>query len=108
VRCGLGALPAEVPTLAGVRAAARQRGLQSPRVLDRRFGLDRGFQTYDDRMLAERIGEQGYPERDAAEVTRPRCAGCKAAARAVLPVGPLLRPHSPYVAPGSDAGASAS
>lgn len=101
---GLGALPAEVPTLASV---LRARGYATAafvasRVLDRRFGLDRGFQTYDDRMQAERIGEQGYPERDAAEVTDAALRWLKRPRR-----GPWFLwvhyydPHAPYAAPGS-------
>lgn len=68
---GTAALPKDVPTLA---ALLRQRGYAtgafvSSRVLDRRFGLDRGFDVYDDTMAAEEIGEYGYPERDATQVT---------------------------------------
>ena len=107
---GLGALPAEVPTLA---AALRARGyataaVVASRVLDRRFGLDRGFDTYDDRMQAERIGEQGYPERDGAEVTEAALRWLKKPRR-----GPFFLwvhyydPHSPYAAPGSDPAAPA-
>jgi arylsulfatase A-like enzyme/Tfp pilus assembly protein PilF len=107
---GLGALPAEVPTLA---AALRARGhataaFVASRVLDRRFGLDRGFQTYDDRMGAERIGEQGYPERGAAEVTEAALRWLRQPRR-----GPFFLwvhyydPHSPYEPPGSDPGAPA-
>lgn len=68
---GIGSLPDDVPTLATVLA---ERGYATAafvasRVLDRRFGLDRGFAVYDDAMAAERLGEFGYPERDAAAVT---------------------------------------
>ncbi|MEZ5313982.1 MAG: hypothetical protein R2862_10235 [Thermoanaerobaculia bacterium] len=37
-------------------------------MLDHRLGLDRGFDVYDDRMAAERVGEFGYAERPAREV----------------------------------------
>jgi arylsulfatase A-like enzyme len=109
---GTAALPASLPTLATTLA---ERGyvtaaFVASRVLDKRFGLDRGFATYDDRMAAERIGEYGYPERDAAAVTNAALAW--AAAR------PRGRPyflwvhyydaHAPYAAPGDDpAGAPA-
>jgi arylsulfatase A-like enzyme/Flp pilus assembly protein TadD len=68
---GTASLPRDVPTLP---ALLRQRGyvtgaFVSSRVLDRRFGLGRGFDVYDDSMAAEEIGEYGYPERDAAQVT---------------------------------------
>jgi arylsulfatase A-like enzyme/Tfp pilus assembly protein PilF len=101
---GLGALPADVPTLASV---LRARGYATAafvasRVLDRRFGLDRGFATYDDRMQAERIGEQGYPERDAAEVTEAALAWLRQRRRAPFFLWVhYYDPHSPYVAPGS-------
>jgi arylsulfatase A-like enzyme/Tfp pilus assembly protein PilF len=108
---GLGALPKDVPTLA---TALRARGYATAafvasRVLDRRFGLDRGFQTYDDRMTAERIGEQGYPERGAAEVTDSALAWLRQPRR-----GPFFLwvhyydPHSPYAAPETDPQAPAS
>ena len=69
---GTAVLPAEIPTLATVLAARGYRtgAFVGSRVLDRRFGLARGFATYDDAMTAERMGEQGYPERDGAAVTR--------------------------------------
>lgn len=64
-------LPPGIPTLAEVLAG---RGYPTAafvgsRVLDRRFGLGRGFAVYDDDMLAERVGEYGYPERPADSVT---------------------------------------
>jgi choline-sulfatase len=68
---GTAVLPAEIPTLA-TRLAARgyaTAAFVSSRVLDRRFGLARGFEVYDDHLPAEQIGEYGYPERDAAQVT---------------------------------------
>jgi choline-sulfatase len=68
---GTAVLPAEIPTLA-TRLAARgyaTAAFVASRVLDRRFGLARGFALYDDHMPAEEIGEYGYPQRDAAQVT---------------------------------------
>jgi arylsulfatase A-like enzyme/tetratricopeptide (TPR) repeat protein len=38
-------------------------------VLDARFGLDQGFDRYDDEFGATRASSTGYPERGAAEVT---------------------------------------
>jgi choline-sulfatase len=101
---GAAVLPADLPTLA---TALQGRGYAtaafvSSRVLDRRFGLGRGFSVYDDRMAAEQIGEYGYPERNARQVT--------AAALGWLerrPVGKpaflwvhFYDPHAPYEAPG--------
>ncbi len=106
---GTAALAADVPTLATV---LRSRGYATAafvasRVLDRRFGLARGFEVYDDRMAAERVGEYGYPERDAEAVT--------AAAVAWLaernPERPYFLwihyydPHAPYQPPAALRGA---
>jgi tetratricopeptide (TPR) repeat protein len=100
---GTQSLRGDVPTLA-TRLAARgyaTGAFVSSRVLDRRFGLARGFDVYDDRMAAERIGEYGYPERDAAAVTTAALAWT-----ARLPAGrPFFLwvhyydPHSPYNPP---------
>lgn len=67
---GTAALGPGLPTLAGVLAARgfATSAFVASRVLDRRFGLDRGFDHYEDGMLAERVGEYGYPERPADEV----------------------------------------
>lgn len=101
---GIGSLPDDLPTLATVLA---KRGYATAafvasRVLDRRFGLDRGFAVYDEGMAAERLGEFGYPERDAAAVTE--------AALGWLAERPSERPfflwvhyydpHAPYAPPG--------
>jgi len=68
---GIEALPADVPTLASILDAAgyQTAAFVSSRVLDQRFGLARGFDEYGDRMAAERVGQYGYPERDAMAVT---------------------------------------
>jgi arylsulfatase A-like enzyme/Flp pilus assembly protein TadD len=82
---GVGALPSDVPTLAAVLSADgyQTAAFVASRVLDRRFGLSRGFDVYDDRMAAEDVGEYGYPERDAAKVTSAAAAWLKdAVARA--------------------------
>jgi len=109
---GIASLPAGVATLATVLA---DRGYSTAafvasRVLDKRFGLDRGFATYDDAMAAERIGEYGYPERNAAAVTNAALAWAAARPRGrpyFLWVH-YYDPHAPYAAPGDDtAGAAA-
>ena len=103
---GIAALSSDVPTLASVLAGRgyATAAFVASRVLDRRFGLARGFATYDDRMAAEQLGEYGYPERDADAVTdaalgwlatRPR-------ARAVFLWVHYYDPHAPY-APGAGA-----
>ena len=61
--------PSDLPTLATLLASELDTAaIVGSRVLDRRFGLARGFAHYDDRMLAERTGEYGYAERAAPEV----------------------------------------
>ena len=105
---GTASLPATVPTLAKVLA---ERGhvtaaFVSSRVLDRRFGLDRGFATYDDRMPAERIGEYGYPERNAEAVTDAALAWAakRPRGRPYFLWVHYYDPHAPYAAPGQAAG----
>ena len=64
------------------------------RVLDRRFGLARGFEVYDDRMPAEVRGEYGYPERRADAVVDAALAHLadRPADRPVFLWAHLLRP----------------
>ncbi len=101
---GTAILPPDLPTLA---TALSGRGYTTgafvaSRVLDRRFGLDRGFDVYGDSMAAERVGQYGYPERDAAAVTS---AALEWTSR--LPAGKpyflwvhYYDPHAPYQPPG--------
>ncbi len=119
VENGTAVLDAAVPTLAE-RLVARgydTAAFVSSRILDRRFGLDRGFATYDDRIPAERIGEYGYPERDAAAVTAAalgwlgeRLASSRGDGKEATPLFLWVHyydPHAPYDPPaewrGSDA-----
>jgi choline-sulfatase len=107
---GVAALPPGIPTLAEALAGRgyRTAAFVASRVLDRRFGLARGFDVYDDFMVAERTGEQGYPERDAALVTSAALAWSSK-----LPHGRpyfvwvhYYDPHAPYLPPGDWKGAS--
>ncbi len=102
---GTAVLPPDLPTLATVlsRRGYATGAFVASRVLDRRFGLDRGFDTYDDRMAAEQLGQYGYPERDAAAVST---AALEWATR--LPAEKpfflwvhFYDPHAPYQPPGS-------
>ena len=108
---GTVALPADVPTLATVLAARGYAtgAFVASRVLDRRFGLARGFDAYDDAMTAERTGEQGYPERDAAAVTQAALlwANKQPAAKPYLLWAHYYDPHAPYQAPGAATGSPA-
>jgi len=77
------------------------------RVLDRRFGLDQGFEHYGDAMLAERIGEYGYPERPADAVTDEALDWLSG----LTPDQPFFMwvhyydPHAPYLPPNEFRGA---
>jgi len=97
---GAGVLPAELPTLATVLAGAgwQTGAVVASRVLDRRFGLGRGFDVYDDRMLADRIGEYGYPERPAGEVVDAALAWLagRDGARPFFLWVHFYDPHAPY------------
>ena len=97
---GTAALPPDVPTLATV---LKSRGYNTgafvaSRVLDRRFGLARGFDAYDDSMAAEELGEYGYPERDAVAVTNAALAWASKqnAAKPLFLWVHYYDPHSPY------------
>jgi arylsulfatase A-like enzyme/Tfp pilus assembly protein PilF len=103
---GGGALPRAARSIAsalGERGYATVAAVGS-RVLDRRFGLDRGFDVYDDRMVAERLGEFGYAERPAAEVVDAlaRAVAVAAAGRPLFVWAHFYDPHAPYAAPGAD------
>jgi len=107
---GTAALDGGVPTLASVLSAQgyATAAFVSSRVLDRRFGLARGFETYDDRMAAERIGEYGYPERDAQTVTTAALAWAarRPRGRPYFLWVHYYDPHAPYAAPGDAPAAS--
>jgi arylsulfatase A-like enzyme/Flp pilus assembly protein TadD len=100
---GIGSLPEDVPTLATALAERgyATAGFAASRVLDRRFGLGRGFATYDDAMAAERLGEFGYPERDAAAVTDAALAWLerRPAERPFFLWVHYYDPHAPYAPP---------
>ena len=102
---GVNRLPETIPTLATVLT---ERGyatgaVVASLVLDRRFGLARGFDRYDDEMAAERRGEYGYPERDARAVTDAAIDWLTDLAdeRPFFLWVHYYDPHSPYAAPGS-------
>ena len=102
---GAAVFPADLPTLATVLAGRGwdTAAFVSSRVLDRRFGLARGFAVYDDRMAAEQIGEYGYPERDARQVTAAALRWLERRPRPGRPAFLWVHyydPHAPYEAPG--------
>jgi len=108
---GEGSLAPELPTLTSVLASHgwSTGAFIGSRVLDRRFGLARAFDHYDDRMAAERVGQYGYPERDAAAVTDAALGWLRGlpSDRDVFAWVHYYDPHAPYGAPGSDPASSA-
>jgi choline-sulfatase len=100
---GAGRLAAGIPTLAeALRARGyATAGVIASRVLDRRFGLDRGFDRYEETMAAERLGEYGYPERPAAQVVDAALAWARTAdpARPQFLWVHFYDPHAPYLPP---------
>ena len=105
---GLAALPESMPTLAQalLKAGYQTGAFVASAVLDHRFGLDRGFETYDDALVAEHVGEYGYPERDARAVTDAALdwvAGLAGDSPFFLWVH-YYDPHSPYLDHGARGG----
>ena len=101
---GLAALPRDLPTLATefARHGYQTAAVVASSVLDHRFGLARGFDLYEDRLLAERLGEYGYPERSASQVTDSAlswAANLEDDKPYFLWVH-YYDPHSPYTPPG--------
>jgi len=70
-------------------------------VLDRRYGLDQGFQTYDEQFGGDApAGLSYYRERDAEEVVKAALAWLPApAGRPVFVWVHLFDPHAPYHPP---------
>ncbi len=107
---GVFRLPAAIPTLAEhLREAGHATAaVVGSQVLDRRYGLDRGFDFYDDQLRDRLAGGAGWPERRADRVVD--------AALALLDrLGPrfflwvhLYDPHMAYDPPAGFASAFAS
>lgn len=109
---GWGRLGSGMPVLAEElrRAGYATGGVIASRVLDARFGLDRGFDFYDERIAAERLGQYGDAERDAAAVV-DAALGWLAARRAAAETPIFLwvhfyDPHAPYAPPADLGGPS--
>jgi arylsulfatase A-like enzyme/Flp pilus assembly protein TadD len=106
---GLFRLGSAPPTLATVLKAAGYRtgAFVGSFVLDGRFGLNRGFDVYDDRMEGRRPGEAAdSAERRAEDVIKPAADWILRNAIAPgIPADPwfawvhLYDPHDPYRAP---------
>jgi arylsulfatase A-like enzyme/Flp pilus assembly protein TadD len=96
-------LPAEVPTLATVLRGAgyATAAFVAAYPLDSQFGLDRGFETYDDRYPeGSKPTEFVLPERPAAEMVRLAAAWWDANRGAPRFLWlHLFDPHAPYAPP---------
>jgi len=107
---GAEALARAVPTVASVFAEAgwTTAAFVGSRVLDHRFGLDQGFSSYDDAMIAERIGEYGYAERDALSVTDAviEWLGRREIDTPLFLWVHYYDPHAPYTPPAGFSGAT--
>jgi arylsulfatase A-like enzyme len=69
------------------------------RVLERRFGLDRGFARYDDAVRGRPRGPTGYAERPADEVIDAALAWLATAPERFFLWVHLYDPHQPYAPP---------
>jgi len=106
---GLFRLGPAIPTLATVLKGAGYRtgAFVGSFVLDARFGLNRGFDEYDDRYGEKRAGDPAEgAERRGEEVIKPALAWINATASAQPPAPSpwfawvhLYDPHEPYRAP---------
>jgi arylsulfatase A-like enzyme/Flp pilus assembly protein TadD len=97
-------LDEHVPTLAGIVKSAGYRtgAFIGAFVLDGRFGLNRGFDEYDDRLPHEGRASFHFTERRASEVVAAAAAWIlPSAARGTpwLAWVHLFDPHAPYEAP---------
>ena len=94
-------LPADVPTLAEqLRAAGfATAAFVGSLALDRRFGLDRGFGHYGDRMSARRSHKAPVAERSASEVVDAALAWLETAPDRFFLWVHLYDPHRDYDPP---------
>jgi arylsulfatase A-like enzyme len=97
---GLFRLATASPTLAAVLATAGYRtgAFVGAFVLDARFGLNRGFETYDDRY-DESSATADSAERRGEDVIKPAAAWILAGAGPWFAWVHLYDPHDPYRAP---------
>lgn len=85
----------EILAGAGYRTAAFVSGFP----LDSRFGLDRGFHLYDDRMLRGKPGRLPYVERPADRTTDVACEWLRQARAPFFLWVHYFDPHAPYEPP---------
>ena len=99
---GLFRLGARLPTLATVLKSAGYRtgAFVGAFVLDARFGLNRGFDVYDDRYGEKEAGDAAEgAERRGEDVVRPATAWIAQGPQPFFAWVHLYDPHEPYRAP---------
>jgi choline-sulfatase len=98
---GVHSLPEEIPTLAEQLSVAgyATAAVVGALVLDRRFGLARGFDHYDDRMGSRRSDTVGYPERRAEQVVDAALAWLAVAPERFFLWVHFYDPHAGYDPP---------
>lgn len=98
---GVHRLPDEVPTLAEHLGAAgyATAAVVGALVLDRRFGLARGFDHYDDEMGSRRSDTVGYAERRAEQVVDAALGWLDGAPRRWFLWVHFYDPHAAYDPP---------
>ncbi len=103
-------LPPGVPTLAERLSAAgyATAAVVGARVLERRFGLERGFSRYDDEVRGRPRGPTGFAERPADEVVDAALAWLATAPDRFFLWVHLYDPHRPYAPPAGFASGFAS
>ncbi len=104
-------LPKSLTTLAeafSARGYATAGFVASP-ILDRSFGLTRGFGTYDDHLMAEPVPGHASGRRDARQMTNLALAWLsrRPAGKPVFLWVHYYDPHQPYAGPEVKPGASA-
>jgi arylsulfatase A-like enzyme/Tfp pilus assembly protein PilF len=94
-------LAGDVPTVAERMQAAgfATAAFVGAFVLEARFGLDRGFDVYDDRMAGRRSGEVGYAERPADQVVDAALAWLEDAPPRFFLWVHFYDPHQVYAPP---------
>jgi arylsulfatase A-like enzyme/Flp pilus assembly protein TadD len=98
---GLGALDGKIPTLAGglSRLGYATGGFVGAFVLHRKFGLDRGFRTYDDSVGAEILNGQVQRRRNGSRVVDAALEWLRPRVRQPFCCWVhLFDPHAPYQA----------
>ena len=98
---GIFRVPATTPTVATAlqKAGWKTAAVVGASVLSRDFGLDRGFDHYDDQMGRDRASGSGFPERSATAVTDSALAWLEEVEQPYLLWVHYYDPHAIYAPP---------